>query len=257
MNGIEDIARYFVEILCKDFEVDVIPNVIHFRPSIGVRGSYYARVYAITISELSLSLILHEFIHHLQYERMGYDYDKFIREWLRESKRPYIFRESEIEARIMTDILIDIYKPVFKNLFRAKPIGRENLCRYLIKRIRYYLRKVDECLKPDIEEVIGWHDIIFSDIADFYWRLRYITMYAVRVCYGRWDIPESEELDRLAQHIRKLANRYRTLLKKERKRPETEKEYVNRVTRMYNRLAELHTEFKDLASRVFPTLSIW
>jgi hypothetical protein len=257
MNGIEDVARFFVEILCKDFEVDVIPNVIHFRPHIGIRGSYYAKVYAITISGLNHRTIIHEFIHHLQYERIGYNYDKYIREWLRESKKPYIFRESEIEARIMTDILYDIYRPVFKKLFRAKPVGRENLCRYLVSRIYYYLRKVDECLKVDIEETIGWHDLMLWDVADFYMRLRYITRYAVRVCFGRWDIPELEELDRYARFIRKLANRYRTLLKKGRKRPETEEEYVNRVVRMYNRLIELHTEFRDMISRVFTEHSIW
>ena len=257
MNGIEDIARFFVEILCKDFEVDVIPNVIHFRPHVHIRGSYYAKVCAITISELNHRTIIHEFIHHLQYERVGYSYDKYIREWLRESKKPYIFRESEIEARIMTDILYDIYRQVFKNMFRAKPIGRENLCRYLVTRIYYYLRKVDECLKTEIEEVIGMHDLMLWDIADFYMRIRYITKYAVRVCFGRWDIPESEELDKYTRHIRKLANRYRTLLKRERKQPETEIEYINRISRMYNRLEELHTEFKDLISRVFPTQSIW
>ena len=256
MNGIEEVARRFVKILCNDFGVDVIPNVIHIKLHIGLSGSYYAKTYSITISRLDYRTIIHEFIHHLQYERIGYNYDEFVRECLRESKKQYWLRESEIEARVMSSTLYDIYRPVFKNIFRAKPLGSERLCRELVMAIHDQMKLVDRRIKEGYMGSVDWHAFNIDFISDYYSNIKYILRYAIRACFRQWEIPESEEMFRQIRLIRTLSKRYSTILKSKIELPGVEEQYKHRIESMYNRLKSLHEEFRDMLSRVFPEYHI-
>jgi hypothetical protein len=209
MNDDKYILERYLWILCNDFVVERKPRIIYM-PSerkVGVVGAYDAKTETIILCIFDYRALIHEFIHHLQYEECGYDYSKYIREISAERHKPYFEREYEIEAHKTEEVLSEIYEDTFEQGIYAEPLGNDRLAEYLVSQHITMFLITEQMLEQAIDyttAVIATEDFIrLTDICALsilaynkYESIKYLLKYTARAYYLKWNIPELQDLYR-------------------------------------------------------------
>jgi len=228
MNDEKDILERYLWILCNDFVVERKPRIIYI-PSdrrVGVVGAYDAKTETIILCIFDYRALIHEFIHHLQYEECGYDYRKYIKMMEAEKRKPYLNREYEIEADKTEKALSNIYKDTFSQGIDAKPLGNDGLAERLVAHTITKFTITEQMLEESIdyttavialEEYNKLIDVYVLSMLAYneYESIKYTLKYTARAYFLRWDIPELHDLYREIHAIieqltacRDLANIY-------------------------------------------------
>jgi hypothetical protein len=216
MNDEEKILERYLYILCNDFVVDRKPRLLYIpsEKKVGIVGVYDAKTETIILHISEYDALIHEFIHHLQYEECGYDYSKYISKLRAERHKPYFKREYEIEAHKVEAVLSEIYKDTFKQGINAEPLGNDGLAELLVARSITKFTITEQMLEEAIDyttAVIVTED--FTRLADVYAlsilayneyeSIMYLLKYTARTYYLKWHIPELEDLNRETREIMK------------------------------------------------------
>jgi hypothetical protein len=216
MNDEKDILERYLWILCNDFVVERKPRIIYI-PSerkVGVVGAYDAKTETIILWIFDYRALIHEFIHHLQYEECGYDYKKYIRKMSAERRKLYFEREYEIEAHKIEAVLSVIYEDTFEQGINAEPLGNDRLAEFLVAHTVGKIITTERMLEEVIDyttAVIATED--FTRLADVYAlsmiayneyeSIMYLLKYTTRAYYLKWHIPELDDLNREIREIMK------------------------------------------------------
>jgi len=207
MNDEKDILERYLQILCNDFVVERKPKLVYM-PSdkkIGIVGAYDAKTETIILLIYDYKALIHEFIHHLQYEECGYDYREYMRKMQTERRKLYFEREYEIEASYAEQALSHIYEDAFRQGINAEPLGNEELAGHLVS----YLITRFIVAESMLEQAIDYTTAVIAleeytrliDIAALsglayneYEEIKYTLKYVARAFFLRWNIPELQDL---------------------------------------------------------------
>jgi hypothetical protein len=207
MNREEEILNNYLNILCNDFVVERKPRLSYI-PSdrkVGIVGAYDAKTETIILFIYDYKALIHEFIHHLQYEECGYDYIEYIKRLKAEKRKPYFKRESEIEATYTELALSCIYKETFEQGINAEPMGNEELAErlvsYLITRFivaKSMLEQATDYTMAVIAledytrllDIAALSTLAYSECEE----IKYTLKYVARAFFLRWNIPELQDL---------------------------------------------------------------
>jgi hypothetical protein len=207
MNMEKEILERYLWILCNDFVVERKPRLVYI-PSdrkVGIVGAYDAKTETIILFIYDYKAIIHEFIHHLQYEECGYDYREYMNRIQTERRKLYFEREYEIEASYAEQALSHIYKETFEHGINAEPLGNEELAEhlgsYLITRFTVAESMLEQATDYTMA-VIALEDYTrLIDIASLsalayneYKAIKYTLKYVARAFFLRWNIPELQDL---------------------------------------------------------------
>jgi hypothetical protein len=216
----------YLWILCQDFAVKREPGLIYkpYEKKIGLSGIYDVKAESIILYTPNYRTLIHEFIHHLQYEQYGYDYEKYIKDRRKDIHRPYFKRKFEIEAHKMEHVLSGIYDQVFSRGFLAEPIGNEllgtELVGYTISHsilgkliLEQIINRINEI--TDTTDYTKFIDVsITSEFAyNEYESMGYTLKYAVRAYFLQWYIPELNKLNREINAIKRRITKCRKMAK--------------------------------------------
>jgi hypothetical protein len=216
MIDVKKILERYLWILCQDFAVKRKPGLIYMpqEKKVGLHGLYDAKIESIILYVPNYRTLIHEFIHHLQYEQYGYNYEKYIEDINKEIYKPYIKKKYEIEARRVEYVLSSIYEPVFRRGIDAEPLGNELLSTELVGYTISHIilgKMILEQIIDRINEITDPTDYTkFIDIAvtskfayNEFESIEYILKYAVRAFFLQWDIPELGKLNREIKAIKR------------------------------------------------------
>jgi hypothetical protein len=207
MNMEKEILEGYLWILCNDFVVDRKPRLVYI-PSdrkIGIVGAYDAKTETIILFIYDYKALTHEFIHHLQYEECGYDYEEYMKRMMSERRKIYFEREYEIEAFYAGQALSHIYKETFEQGINAEPLGNEELAEHLVSYLITRFTVAESMLEQATDytmAVISLEDYTrLIDIASLsalayneYEEIKYTLKYVARAFFLRWNIPELQDL---------------------------------------------------------------
>jgi hypothetical protein len=270
MNNEEKILERYLWILCNDFVVERKPRVVYI-PSdrrVGVIGAYDAKTETIILWTSDYRALIHEFIHHLQYEECGYDYKKYINKHEREKHKPYLNRESEIEADKTEKALSNIYKDTFSKGINAEPLGNDGLAERLVSHTITKFTITEQMLEEAIdyttavialEEYNRLIDVYVLSILAYneYESIKYTLKYTARVYYLRWNIPELHDLYREIRAVMEQLTACRDIANTYNRYPYTKKRAeINRLVDLQMLLSDtlhmcddLKMHFLDVFSR--------
>jgi hypothetical protein len=252
MSREELILDYYLQILCNDFVVERKPR-LSYMPSygkIGILGAYDAKTETIILFICGYKPLIHEFIHHLQYEECRYNYREYIKRLKAERRKPYLERESEIEASYTEQALLYIYKETFEQGINAEPLGNEELAERLVDYIITKFTVTDSILEQAIDytmavialdEYTRLMDIsTLSAVAyDECRAIKYTLKYVARAFFLRWNIPELQELYTEIDEIMDQLDTCKDIAYEYSKYP------LNRKRAEINRLLELRDMLED------------
>jgi hypothetical protein len=214
MNREEEILNNYLNILCNDFVVERKPRLsyIPYERKVGIVGLYDAKIETIILYTSDYRSLIHEFIHHLQYEECGYDYKEYMKRMKTERYKPYFKREYEIEAQKLEAELSDIYKETFERGINAKPIGNDKLAEELVGTIITKFTVTIQMLEEAIDyttativtedftrlpEVFALSAIAYTQ----YESMLYLLKYVARAYFLKWNIPELQDLNKEIREI--------------------------------------------------------
>jgi hypothetical protein len=216
MNIEKEILEKYLWILCNDFVVERRPGVVYIPQDkkVGVCGFYDAKTEAIIMFLFDYRALIHEFTHHLQYERCGYDYEKYIREIRREKDKPYLTRSYEIEACEVEQTLSSIYESTFSRGINAEPLGNDRLAEELVihalNKIHISELMIESIIRniSGVNEPTDYDKLIEASVTarlayDEYESMGYLLKYVARAFFLRWDIPKLGKLNRKIEAIKK------------------------------------------------------
>jgi hypothetical protein len=270
MTQEQELLQKFLDILCNDFEVEIRPKLIYAEippeKFVGTGGVYSPEHLTIQINIFDFKTVIHEFTHHLQFEQVGWDFEKYISQFTGGGMPAHhIAMTRELEAFAMEMALNKIYADIINRIelgFKAEPLGRMELCRRLVKYILDFLSKVDEELHkadyileterdPLSKDILGILSEIFDKIYGVYDWVRRTLKYTIRACTKQWKAPESLKFDHYITAIQYKTDDYSDILEKviDGHIPIPSKREIKKELEEIKRL---HIEFKDLLLRVFP-----
>ena len=272
MNREQELLQKFLDILCYDFEVEIKPKLIYTEippeKFMGIGGVYSPEHFTIQINVFDFKTVIHEFIHHLQFEQVGWDFEKYISQFMGGGMSAHrIAMTRELETFAMEIALNKIYADVISRIelrFKAEPLGQAELCRRLVKYILDdFLSKVDEELyrteyiletetDPLSKDILGIFLEIFDKIHGIYDWVKRTLKYTIRACTKQWKTPESLELNRYIANIQYKTDDYSDILEK------AIDDYIpipskSEIKKKLEEIKHLHNEFRNLLLKVSPS----
>jgi hypothetical protein len=225
MNDEKDILERYLWILCNDFVVERKPGLIYIpsEKKVGISGLYNAKTETIILYVNDYDALIHEFIHHLQYEWCGYDYEKYLKYIRREKNKPHLKRDYEIEAYKVEHILSSIYESTFSRGIDAEPLGNELLSEQLVRHITGKIILAEQMLESvinklnEITEPVDYIPLIDVSLTSRlahseYEYIGYILKYTVRAYFLRWHIPELDELNGEIKIVKRQIKKYEKVI---------------------------------------------
>jgi hypothetical protein len=266
----QELLQKFLDILCNDFEVGIRPKLIYapipLERFTKTGGVYSAKDVAILVNVFDFDAVLHEFTHHLQFEQSGWDFEKYISQFIGGRLADQLAITYELEAFTMEVVLGEIYADVINRMIfgfkKIEPLGRRELCQKMVKYILEELLRVDEEVyrieyilntetDPLSKNVLGIFLELFGRIDLVYDWIKRTLKYTIRVCTKQWEIPEFPKFTYYITTIRYKTDDCSDTLEK------AINDYIpipsrDSLKKKLDEIKYLHTEFRDLLFRVFP-----
>jgi len=265
----QELLQKFLDILYNDFEVGIKPKLIYapipLERFTKTGGVYSAKDVAILVNVFDFDAVLHEFTHHLQFEQVGWDFEKYISQFMGRLADQLAITY-ELEAFTMEVVLGEIYADVINRMIfgfkKIEPLGRRELCQKLVKyilvellrvdeevyRIEYILNTETDPLSKNVLEILlelfGRIDLVYD------WVKRTLK-YTIRACTKQWEMPESQKFSYYITTIQYKTDDCSDMLEK------AINDFIpipskDKLKKKLEEIKRLHTEFRDLLLRVFP-----
>jgi hypothetical protein len=193
----------FIRILSIDFRIEP-PKAVYADIEKPYHGYYDLSHRTILICTAESYVILHEFVHYLQHESVG---------WVKIRGPEFLIHEAyEETADMIARSLNKIYSNIFADILSGKkvsPLGYRTVARHLFEDlIMGYVRTIERALKMLGDPSIDYEkkvDILLG-IENEVEKIKRIFPYFCRVRFGKWDA----ECKRLLRNLEIIGTKIRT-----------------------------------------------
>jgi hypothetical protein len=194
----------FIRILSVDFRIEP-PKAVYADIEKPYHGYYDLNHRTILIHTAESYVILHEFVHYLQHESIG---------WVKIRGLEFLAREAfEETADMIARSLNKIYSNVFVDILSGKkvsPLGYRTVAKHLFEDlIMGHIRTIERGLKMLVDPSIDYEkkaDILLG-IENEVEKIKWIFPYFCRIRFGKWNA----ECKQLLQNLEMIRVKIRTI----------------------------------------------
>jgi hypothetical protein len=200
---IQSAISRFIKILSADFRIEP-PRAVYVNIEKPYNAYYDFSYRTILICKVESYVILHEFVHYLQHESIG---------WIKVIElEPLLRKAMEETADIVARSLDKIYSKVFADILAGKnvsPLGYRTVAKHLFEDlIMDHIRKIERGIKMLEDPNIDYEEKtdILLGIETEVEKIKRIFPYFCRVRFRKWNA----ECKRLLQNLEMIGVKIRT-----------------------------------------------